>query len=375
MKKLISFFLVTILIGTLVIGCTTSSPAPPPSPKATTTPTATAAPSTTTPATPAPSAETWNLRFAFEDSPDAFISVGGHLPFAKAFEQATNGRVKVTPYPAGTLIASKDAYTGCISGLADISSMVTSLAPGQFPMTEMVLLPFMGFTSGESASSILWDLYEKFPAIQAEYKQVKVLCLNTTSPYWLLTKKQVKTLDDLKGMKIRILGSLGLMVEKLGAVPMSVGMPGVYQNLQKGVMDGIALPWEAYGSFRLFETAKYGVMNLSMCVIPFAKIMNLNVWNSFPPDIQKQIMSISGKSRGMTYAREGFDKVELSSRQKAKDAGYELIETSLTPEELARWKAQGGKPVHDAVISQLESKGLPAQQVFNEMSRLIKEYK
>ena len=112
---------------------------------------------------------------------------------------------------------------------------------------------------------MLWKLYEKYPSIQKEYGAIQPLLLHTTSPNFLITsKKQVKTLEDLKGLKIRTLGGPPIeMAKALGAVPAVLPMPDMYQALDKGVFDGAAVPWEAVHAFRLYEVAK----NVTM--VPF----------------------------------------------------------------------------------------------------------
>ena len=78
----------------------------------------------------------------------------------------------------------------------------------------------MPITSAEKGSEVLWKLYEKYPSIQKEYGPIQPLVLHTTSPNFLITsKKQVKTLDDLKGLKIRTLGGPPIeMAKALGAL-------------------------------------------------------------------------------------------------------------------------------------------------------------
>ena len=67
----------------------------------------------------------------------------------------------------------------------------------------------------------------------------------------------MKTLDEFKGLKFRVLGGPPTeMAKALGAVPTLIPMPDVYQSLDKGVVDGAAAPWEAVQAFRLYEVAK-----------------------------------------------------------------------------------------------------------------------
>ena len=130
--------------------------------------------------------------------------------------------------------------------------------PEQTPLSDVMSLPFLPIKSAEKGGEVLWKLYEKFPSIQKEYGDIQPLVLYTTSPNFLITsKKQVKTLEDMKGLKIRVLGGPPTeMAKALGAVPAVMPMPDLYQALDKGVFDGAAVPWEAIHAFRLYEVAK-----------------------------------------------------------------------------------------------------------------------
>ena len=93
--------------------------------------------------------------------------------------------------------------------------------------------------------------------VQKEYSEIEPLLLYTSSPNLLVSKRQVKTLDEFKGLKFRVLGGPPTeMAKVLGAVPTLIPMPDVYQSLDKGVVDGAAAPWEAVQAFRLYEVAK-----------------------------------------------------------------------------------------------------------------------
>ena len=143
------------------------------------------------------------------------------------------------------------------------------------------------------------------PSIKKEFSDTEPLLLYTTSPYFLLTtKKQVKTLDDLKGMKIRIPGGPPTeMAKALGMVPTPIPMPDMYQALDKGVVDGMGVPWEAVQGFRLYEVAKNYTM-VPMFTAYFSICANKQKWASLPADVRTQIMSVSGLDRREVLGQE-----------------------------------------------------------------------
>ena len=170
--------------------------------------------------------------------------------------------MKIEVFPSQTLVRGPDMWRQVRAGVVDIGWCFHGYWPDQTPLADVISLPFLPIKSAEQASEVLWPLYQKYPAIQKEFSDVVPLLLYTTSPYFVLTtKKQVKTLEDLKGLKIRIPGGPPTeMVKALGAVPAPIPMPDMYQALDKGVVDGMGVPWEAVQGFRLYEVAKYYTM-------------------------------------------------------------------------------------------------------------------
>jgi len=193
-------------------------------------------------ASPAPAQEI-KLTFADQNSPTGWGPSHALQPWVKQVEEATKGRVKIEVYPSQTLIKGIDMWKGIRSGIADIGWCVQGYWPEQTPLSDVMSLPFLPISSAEKGSEALWKLYEKFPSVQKEFNEIQPLVLYTSSPNLLVSKKQVRTLEDFKGLKLRVLGGPPTeMAKALGAVPTLIPMPDVYQSLDKGVVDGAAAP-------------------------------------------------------------------------------------------------------------------------------------
>jgi TRAP-type C4-dicarboxylate transport system substrate-binding protein len=197
------------------------------------------------------------LTLADQNSPTGWGPSHALQPWVKQVEEATKGRVKIEVYPSQTLIKGVDMWKGIRGGIADIGWCVQGYWPEQTPLSDVMSLPFLPISSAEKGSEALWKLYEKFPSVKKEYSEIEPLLLYTSSPNLLVSKRPVKTLDEFKGLKWRVLGGPPTeMAKALGAVPTLIPMPDVYQSLDKGVVDGAAAPWEAVQAFRLYEVAR-----------------------------------------------------------------------------------------------------------------------
>jgi TRAP-type C4-dicarboxylate transport system substrate-binding protein len=296
-------------------------------------------------------------------------------PWVKRVEDATKNRVKIDIFPAQTLAKGADTFNAVKSGVADMGWCWHGYWPDMTPLTDVITLPALPSKSAEHASEVLWRLYEKFPAIQREFKDVHMLQLWTGDPRFLITtKKQVKTMEDMKGMKIRTPGGPPTeQIKALGAVPVLIPMPETYLALDKGVIDGLDISWEGTYSYRLYEKGRYFTM-APLTTTYFSMVMNKQKWDSLPRDIQEAITSVSGLEAAKFWGRNFFDTVESAVMENAKKGGYAVAKYSLPADEVERWTRISGEPIWKEWVKKMESKGRPeAQQVLNAALELFKK--
>lgn len=322
-------------------------------------------------------AEPIKLVYTDHNPPTSYGTIYANAVWLDKLEAATGGRIKIERYFGATLVKGMDAWNATKTGVVDMGWCAMGYWPGMAPLTEIMQLPFIPFKNAQQASGILRKLYNKFPEFQKEYEEVHVLVNYTAGLYRLLTtKKQIKTLEDMKGLKIRALGGPQTDAMKaLGAVPTLVPFPDTYLAMQKGVLDGTLTPIGACEIFNFHEVGKY-MTHVIIATAPFAIIMNKDKWNSLSPDIQKAIDSECGYDAcrwlGKHYS-DALDDAGLKEMDEyAAKTGHKLIDYTLTPEELARWQEVGGRPLWDAWVKRVTAKGLPGQAVLDELLRLVK---
>lgn len=296
-------------------------------------------------------------------------------PWVKKVEEATKGRVKIDIYWAQTLAKGPDIWNAVKTGVADMGWCFHGYWPDMTPLSDVITLPSLPFIAAEKGSEVLWKLYEKFPAIQREYKDVHVLQLWTSHPYFLITtKKQVKTMEDLKGLKIRVVGGPPTeQIKALGAIPTLIPMPDTYLSLDKGVIDGMGAPYEAIYAFRLYEIVKYYTI-VPLSAVYFSMSVNKQKWESLPKDIQAAITSVSGLEAAKFWGRNFFDTAEEGVVDRVKKGNHQMVKYVVPPEELERWTKVAGEPLWKDWVKKMESKGRPeAQQVLNAALELLKK--
>jgi TRAP-type C4-dicarboxylate transport system substrate-binding protein len=176
-------------------------------------------------------------------------------------------------------------FEGVISGTADIGCLAMSYQPGRFPVSEAIDQP-VGFSSAKAASLALYDLIEKYKP--KEFEQVKILTLFTCPPANIMTIKPVKSLNDLKGLELRVGGTQADIIKNLGGIPVAMPQSDTPEALQKGTVKGHVSSMEVlkdinYASY----TANATIANL--WVVTFSVVMNKGKWDALPADVKKVI--------------------------------------------------------------------------------------
>lgn len=280
--------------------------------------------------------------------------------WADAVQADSDGRIKVEIYPGGTLSRPPAQYDAVISRIADMTATVQGYTANRFPLTQVVELPGVVKTA-EHGSCVIQSLYDE-GLIADEYKDTRPLFLFTHGQGHLHLKgKAVHEPSDLAGLRIRrptlVVGSL---LEGLKAQPVGMPAPNSYESMQRGVIDGVSLPWEGVNSFRINELAdnhtEIGLYSLS-----FVVTMNKSVYDRMPADLQQVIDKHSGLELSKQSGRI-FDQVDELGRAEAVKLGHNMITIEGGAENPA-WK-----PVLDATTEQylqeLEDKGMPARTVY-----------
>jgi TRAP-type C4-dicarboxylate transport system substrate-binding protein len=285
------------------------------------------------------------------------------MDFAKEIEKRTDGKVQVTTFPGGTLTKAPQCYDGVVKGISDLGNSCFAYTRGRFPVMAAVDLP-MGYTSGTVATRVA-NAFAK-SVNPKELQDVKVLYVHAHGPGLLHTKKPVRTLEDLKGMKIRATGLSAKVVEALGAVPVAMPQGGTYEALQKGVVEGTFSPMEVLKGWKQGEVIKYTTECFSVgYTTAMFVVMNKAKWNSLPADVKKVIEDLSNSwvlVHGQTW-----DVTDEEGLNFTRKLGNEVI--SLSDAESAKWR-KAVEPVIAAYASKTPNGSMYVEKVQN----LIKKY-
>lgn len=296
------------------------------------------------------------LKYADQNAENSWGAERGMKPWMKAVEDDSNGSIKFETYFNETLTKGAQAWMSTKNGIADVAWNTMAMLPGKNPMATVVTLPALPASTPMDASRIAWKLYETQPTVSKPFSDVKILALFMSDVDNLVTRKPIKTMEDLKGLKIRTIAGPSVdMLKALGAVPVVMPMPDVYMALQKGTLDGVMADWEPIQGFRFYEVAKYVTTNTPFSYSLFTLIMNKAKFNSLPPEAKTAIEKHSCMEASASLS-EGF---AYSAREVAKPLADEgkVVIYELPAAERERWIKIGGTPAWENWVKDMEKKG------------------
>jgi TRAP-type C4-dicarboxylate transport system substrate-binding protein len=272
------------------------------------------------------------------------LSERATIGWEKWIERESGGRIKITHYASETLAKAPDLYDAVESGICDMAAQYSHFLSGRIPVNEVTSLPGIFEWPGSMPASLThMELYDKYPEIQAEYSDVKVLYFYYGAPTQIQTvTKPVRTMEDLKGMIMLEIGPWAQRAMKLlGGTPESLPPVENYDALVKGLADGISVNWAGADAFGYMDVIKYSTEVSFTQPGILITVMNLNTWNKLPPDLQKLFTGKNAylASKVISYSIDKDDKsVREDFNKRSLKAG--LPEVYVLPaKEKARWLA------------------------------------
>jgi TRAP-type C4-dicarboxylate transport system substrate-binding protein len=261
--------------------------------------------------------------------------------FIKDLEARTDGKVKVTYYPGGSLLNGPGMIKGIESGIADIGLSHIQYTPGRMPVSE-ACDQAVGFPSGWVATHVVSDFYNTFKP--AEWDKVHPLVMFTNNPSVLVLTKPVKTMDDLKGLTIRAPGPLGEVIKALGGSPAPTPIVETYDAMSKGVVQGAFVSMETLKVFRFAEVAKY-VTNAWQVgpTYTFYIVMNKRKYDKLPPDVKEVVDTLAGEYQERMPLV--WNAIDYAGKKAGEEQGVEF--TELSPAEFDRWEKAAAVTIDD----------------------------
>lgn len=272
-------------------------------------------------------------------------------PWAKKVEADSGGRIKIDIFPSMQLGgAPPQLFDQAKDGVADIVWTLPGNTPGRFPSTEVFELPFVPSRKSLTNSQACWEYAET--NLKDETKDVKLLCFWAHDHGLIHSNRQVKTMEDLKGLKLRFPTRLaGEALKALGAGAIGMPIPQVPESLAQKVIDGCVVPWEVVPAIKVHELLKFHTEipgSPTLYTATFFLAMNKAKYDSLPADLKKVIDDNSGMAAAK-MAGTVWDEMGLPVAEMVRARGNTI--TVLAEDEKEKWK-KATEPVVEAWVKQ-----------------------
>ncbi len=284
-------------------------------------------------------------------------------------DQKTGGKVVIETFPLGTLpdVTTINVFDQVAEGKIDIGCFTPAYLPDRFIIINAASLPIK-IPNARVGSLVLWEFYKKYKSVSS-LENVKVLGMFTTPTVNIMSAKPVRTIHDIEGLPLRSAGGPAQILKAWGANLAEMPLTEAPEALEKGKIQGVFTSLDYMKDMNLAKYCRYVTMTDSV-VFPLAVVMNLNRWNSLPPEIQKMIDDISTDhaewtgnyvenrvKESLEWSKKTYQTeiIELSEAQRAK---FEYLSTPL----ISEW------------VKNAKAKGFPASDIVMDLREFIKKY-
>ncbi len=240
-------------------------------------------------------------------------------------EELSGGRVTIDIYPSSVLGNENQ----CIEQLQDGSLAMTKTSAAAIenfiPIMSVYSMPYL-FRDSDHYWAVLEGEIGKKLLESGESKFLRGLCYYDAGSRNFYTKdKPIKTPDDLKGMKIRVMNSRTAveMVKAMGGSPTPISFGELYSALSQGIVDGAENNPPSFTSSKHSEVCKHFSLD-GHTRVPDILMMSTKVWNNLDPQVQKWVAQAASDST--TYQRKLWEEKTQESLEEAREADVTIYE-------------------------------------------------
>jgi len=349
MKKILIVITLVVLLAGVIGACAQEAPAPAPA----------------APAPEQPKAEVIRLTYAGYNPQGVVPAMEMYMD---ELVRRSDGLLEIpleTRSYGGALLGATENMEGIGAGTADIGLISTGYTKKMTPLSFLANFPFATDRSGADSMAKDW-MYERYEPFTKSFtdQNVVVLYHQLAGQCILLTKKVIESedvaLDELKGLKLRAVGSLPEIIDKLGMIPVALSTPEVPEAIQRGTLDGVT-GW----TFSMLKAV--GVLpDTGTIFFPgFGQyggtemVMNKDVYDGLSDILKAVIYDTKWNYAHQISVQMEMEK-EAETFAEAQRLGVTLI--ALSPEMKAKWKEIVDPPaLMKELIAEAEADGWPAQ--------------
>jgi TRAP-type transport system periplasmic protein len=308
------------------------------------------------------------LRFSHWSPPQHPMSAIAVPDWVSDIEKASNGSIKIQVFPAQQLGKAVDHYDIARDGVADISWANAGLQPGRFPVAQALEMPWL-YADPAGATRAFDEWYR--PLAAKEMKDVKVCLLHALFPSVIHSKREIKAIEDFKGLKMRTANATqARYASGMGATIVPVPAPEARDAIEKGVAESILFPWQSLIIFGIDNILNYH-MDAPFSGNGFELMFNKAAYDKLSPN-QKKVIDAHCTPEWSARFASAWNKMEGEGRGAlAAKPGHVLYKPS---DKFMSDVRAAGDPVKKEWADSVRKAGYDPDALWNELIEKLKKY-
>ncbi|MDS9472553.1 DctP family TRAP transporter solute-binding subunit [Sporosarcina pasteurii] len=288
--------------------------------------------------------EATTIRLAYNLPQDHHISVGIEQ-FAEDIKEKSGGKVDMQVYPAGQLLSDKDMNQSILTGGVEMGVNSSTLWASTVPAMGIFDVPYIFNDYSAVGKAVNGEFGDKLRGAMEEKGAKVLLFADYGYVQFANNKRQLKSPEDFKGLKIRSIGDLpSELIQAYGASPVFMGGGEVYMALQRDTVDGATSGTTAMLQRKYDEVTKYLTIN-NYAYLEFLLAVNKDFWDGLPEKTQALIEETAKETE--EWIREQAEKEDSESAKALEENGMDVY---VVPEEdLPEW-VEAAAPVREAYL-------------------------
>ncbi|MBG0778537.1 MAG: DctP family TRAP transporter solute-binding subunit [Desulfotignum balticum] len=294
--------------------------------------------------------------------------------FADYVKEKTHGDIDIATFPAGQLGGERSLAEQVQAGTLEMAAVATAVLQNFVPQCSILDMPFL-FPNRQTLYATIDDP-EVQERIFSYFPKKGFIAIGWTENEFRdfsNNKRPVRTPDDIKGLKVRVMNSPTYLdtFRQLGASPVAIPFPETYNALQTGVIDAQENPLITSILMKFTEVTQY-VTRTQHCVTECVIIVSVDYWESLT-QAQQQIFKDAARqsiqiNRTVTAAlHESLPKLNMSVEAYARANNIEIIDLSEQEREMFRkamtpvwdkYRKKIGNDLFDFVLEKIETHGM-----------------
>ncbi|WP_260287168.1 TRAP transporter substrate-binding protein [Peribacillus aracenensis] len=295
----------------------------------------------------------------------------GVIPWIERIEELGEGKIEVEYYPAEQLGKAASLLDLAKNKVADITYVMPGYFADKMPLSSIASNP--GLVPGTVVGSKAYNKLVQENLYELEFKPngVKPLWAATLNPYQIVTAdRPVKSVEDFKGLRVFTSGGVQeAIMHHFNSTPVSMSASEIYTSWDRGTIDSAMLTLFSWPGYQVDKLAKYSSTNAQLTSVGFAYVVNEEVWNSWPENVQNVVSQASEET--IEKLSTGIAELEESLQEEYEAEGIEFYE--IQPDELKKWNEEL-KPINEKWAEDLEAKGLPGTEILEKFQQYIEEF-